>query len=65
MNIVANKIVTEGLTTYVKSNAFTGIVSILSYVENVSGQTINEFFTDKSFRYSKNGVTFSERAQAE
>jgi len=60
MTIVCYKKNIEGDVIYIKSNPVVGIIAVSSFVENVVGVTGTEFFTSKIFRYSKDGVNFSE-----
>jgi hypothetical protein len=59
MSIIANKVKVEGNSIFITSNPTTGILALTSFVDNVSGEAGAVNFT-KSFRYSINGVTFSE-----
>lgn len=60
MTIVCYKKNIESDVIYIKSNPVVGIIAVSSFVENVVGVTGTEFFTSKVFRYSKDGVNFSE-----
>lgn len=60
MAIIANKVTSEGVVIYIKSDPVIGIVALTSFLDNITGETATEFFTNKLFRYSTNGITFTE-----
>lgn len=57
--ITANKIKIEGNSIFIRSNPTIGIIALTSFVDNTAGEDSTHSFT-KSFRYSKNGIIFSE-----
>lgn len=57
--IVANKIKQEGNSVFIKSNPVTGIIALTSFVDNSAGTDGTHTF-QKLFRYSVNGIIFSD-----
>lgn len=60
MSITTNKIRVEGNTIYLSGNPVGGLIGAFTvFVESIVGQTSEDFFIEKNFRYSKNGVEFT------
>lgn len=57
--MIVNKIRVEGNSIFIKSNPITGLLALTSFTDNSSGESEGRSFT-KTFRYSKNGVIFSD-----
>lgn len=60
MNISCNKKNLVVDTLYVKSNPVVGISGITSFSESLLGVTVTEFFVSKIFRYTKDGINYSD-----
>jgi hypothetical protein len=58
MSITANKVIAEGNSIYIRSLPQTGIIALTSFVDNSSASNGASF--TKTFRYSLNGITFTD-----
>lgn len=51
----------EGNTVYIKSNPAIGILALLSFADDATGEDIgNNIIFNRNFRYSLNGIVFSD-----
>lgn len=57
--ITANKIKVEGNNIFIRTNPTIGIIALTSFVDTTVGEDASHIFT-KKFRYSKNGIIFSD-----
>lgn len=57
--ITGNKIKVEGKNIFIRTNPTIGIIALTSFVDVTVGEDASHFFT-KSFRYSNNGIIFSD-----
>lgn len=60
MNIVCLRKTLIGDVIYVKSDPVVGVIALTAFTENLSGVTITEFFLTKVFRYTLDGINWSE-----
>ena len=58
--ILAYKKINEGNGIYIKSDPVIGIVALTSFTESTTGITLPSFFVSKVFRFTKDGINFSE-----
>lgn len=61
MSILVNKVKIEGNSIFIRSNPTTGILALAAFVyeHDGSGESSSSSFT-RTFRYSTNGITFSD-----
>lgn len=60
MNIICIKKTNVSDVIYIKSNPVVGIIALTSFLENLSGVTVSSYFISKSFRYSIDGINYSD-----
>lgn len=59
MSITVDKIKVEGNSIFIRSNPTIGVIALTSFLDDATGEDLTHIFT-KSFRYSRNGIIFSE-----